>query len=470
MRLCATCRTQERYRACPAARGSTPSPRRGKTPGPTAAGSGDAWPSPASPGATPLKLSEYRITAPEHALHRDVVAAGALEARDVPGVDDLVSLRPDQEQAAVGIAARRALDLAPRGASSSARSRSNISSGPAPGSRPAPDAARTASATTRWQRRWVLARDIVCGTVIEQRQSPGMPCRRRHRPRRPTCRLRPAPSRRRSTFRWEMKPLQRFGCSTRNSPASCISAMVSFAIRLSFSPFDARARSAGISARARAIISAAVGVSVLASIGAPRWRGFYVSSSTVLKFAGMTISASRTPPNGMAGGACDPLPVGRLRSQGRVQGTSPRSRVPDDLRAEGLDGVELRRTRHAHDEGRRRLVPAAQHQATRCSTIRPTARCWRSSCRRTSRPSSSRRRSRASGALPDGRQDAMPTAAEMIARARAMIPALARARAAGRAATGGCAKETIAEMQAAGLSACCSPSAGAASSWTSAPI
>ena len=116
------------------------------------------------------------------------------------------------------------------------------------------------------------------------------------------------------------------------------------------------------------------------------------------------------------------------------------------------------------DEGRLCLAAAAQHQA---QGARRSAHCWRSSCRRTSRLSSSRREAARRAALMDAKTDT-PAAAEMVARARAMIPAL-RKRAA-QAQDRRIAKETIAEMQEGrAVPRCRSPSGGPAPTRRSPP-
>src|SRR5690242_6547542 len=83
---------------------------------------------------------------------------------------------------------------------------------------------------------------------------------------------------------------------------------------------------------------------------------------------------------------------------------------------------------------------------TRCSIIPTAARCWRSCCRRISRRSSWKSRF----VLAKAQDARIPTAEEIVARARAMIPAL-RERAPQGDRERRLAKETVAEMQAAGL-------------------
>src|ERR1041385_5735097 len=82
---------------------------------------------------------------------------------------------------------------------------------------------------------------------------------------------------------------------------------------------------------------------------------------------------------------------------------------------------------------------------TRCSTIPTAARCWRSYCRRTSRRSSWK-----SSRVLDKPDSKAPSAGEMIARTRAMIPKL-RERAPQGERERRLPKNTIADMQAAGL-------------------
>src|SRR4051812_44988391 len=88
---------------------------------------------------------------------------------------------------------------------------------------------------------------------------------------------------------------------------------------------------------------------------------------------------------------------------------------------------------------------------TRCSTIRTAARCWRSCCRPSSRRSSwksNRVLDKQNAQPPAG--DKAPSAAEIIARTRLMIPKL-RERAPLGERERRLPKDTIAEMQAAGL-------------------
>src|SRR3954465_5632846 len=82
---------------------------------------------------------------------------------------------------------------------------------------------------------------------------------------------------------------------------------------------------------------------------------------------------------------------------------------------------------------------------TRCSTIRTAARCWRSCCRR-----SSRRSSWKSNRVLAKQDSKALSAAEIVARTRAMIPKL-RERAPQGERERRLPKDTIADMQAAGL-------------------
>src|SRR5258708_28043884 len=82
---------------------------------------------------------------------------------------------------------------------------------------------------------------------------------------------------------------------------------------------------------------------------------------------------------------------------------------------------------------------------TRCSTIPTAVRCWRSCCRRNSRRSSWK-----SNRVLAKQDSNAPSAGEMIARTRAMIPTL-RERAPQGERERRLPKATVAEMQAAGL-------------------
>src|SRR5689334_19786934 len=93
-------------------------------------------------------------------------------------------------------------------------------------------------------------------------------------------------------------------------------------------------------------------------------------------------------------------------------------------------------------------MPGCSRRAAsiRSPAILTIARCWRSCCRATSRRSSLK----SNPVLACDDKAAIPTQAEIIARARALIPTLA-ARAAQGERERRIPKETIADMQAAGL-------------------
>src|SRR6185312_15663359 len=92
-------------------------------------------------------------------------------------------------------------------------------------------------------------------------------------------------------------------------------------------------------------------------------------------------------------------------------------------------------------------IPGCSRKAssTRCSTIPTAARCWRSCCPRISRPSSWK-----SNRVLAKQDTKVPSSEEIVARARALIPSLI-ARAPQGERDRRLPKETIAEMQAAGL-------------------
>ena len=81
------------------------------------------------------------------------------------------------------------------------------------------------------------------------------------------------------------EPPQRLGCSTRNKPARCMSAMVSSGMRRKRLPSREREASMGMSARARAMISLGCGVAGLFTLQSSgplgmsgiRW-GFQITS------------------------------------------------------------------------------------------------------------------------------------------------------------------------------------------------
>src|SRR5262249_39034064 len=127
-----------------------------------------------------------------------------------------------------------------------------------------------------------------------------------------------------------------------------------------------------------------------------------------------------------------------------VEEPHPRVRLSDDLRTQGPDHDGNRRSRQARHERRRLLASAAKHRAQGAGLfgrLRGAGDC--SSCRLQNDRAGKVARVLASA-------DKIRTAAEIMARARALIPAW-RQRAPQGERERRLPKETIADMQAAGL-------------------